>query len=139
MTIIAVDFDGTLAEHEYPEIGDEVPGAIEWLKTFQQAGAKLILWTMRSDSPENGPTLTQAVEWCRERGIEFYGVNSNPDQSSWTTSPKAYAQAYIDDAAIGCPLRESPRYGARVYVDWTVLGPMVIETLQLKSGEVQAI
>jgi len=128
-----------LAEHEFPDIGREVPGAFDWLKKFQAAGAKLILWTMRSDGrtgdgKENGPVLTEAVEWCRERGVEFWGVNGNPGQSSWTQSPKAYAHLYIDDAAFGCPLVESKKFGNRPYVDWSKVGPAVMDMLAGKGG-----
>jgi hypothetical protein len=98
--IICVDFDGTLCDHRFPDIGGEVPGAFHWLKQFQAAGAKLILWTMRSDlrNPADdgkGPTpgakadrdyLTAAVEWCRERGVEFWGVNQNPPAATLSDS-----------------------------------------------------
>lgn len=127
--IIAIDFDGTLVDHRFPDIGDEVAGAFEWLKRFQEAGAKLILWTMRSDSQECGPVLTQAVEFCRSRGVEFWSVNGNPQQSSWTQSPKCYAHIYVDDAAFGCPLREFPRSGSRPVVDWELVGPPVLAML----------
>jgi hypothetical protein len=135
--ILAIDFDGTLCEHRFPDIGAEVPGAFKWLKKFQAAGAKLILWTMRSDGrtgegKENGPVLTEAVEWCRERGVEFWAVNENPEQKTWTQSPKAYAQLYIDDAAACCPLRESRRSGGRPMVDWAAVGPAVMELLKPK-------
>jgi hypothetical protein len=128
--IIAIDFDGTIVEHEYPEIGAPVPGAIRWMKEFQQAGAKLILWTMRSDSEKSGPTLTQAVDYLRSNGIELFGVNGNPSQNAWTASPKAYAHLYIDDAACGCPLRESAAMGGRAMVDWDVVGPLVMQKLE---------
>jgi hypothetical protein len=127
--IIAVDFDGTIADHRYPDIGQEVPGAFRYLKEFQERGCKLVLWTMRSDCPENGPTLTDAVEFCRQHGIEFFGVNHNPEQGDWTSSPKAYAHLYIDDAAFGCPLRENPRMGGRPFVDWSIVGPAVLAKL----------
>lgn len=127
--IIGVDFDGTLVEHEYPEIGEDVPHAFESLKEFQRLGAKLILWTMRSDSDREGLTLTHAVEHCRKRGVEFWGVNQNPEQIKWTASPKAYCHLYVDDAAYGCPLKENPRYGGRDYVDWYAVAPKIIERL----------
>ena len=122
---IAVDFDGTIAEHRYPDIGAEVPEAMETLRELKQLGCKLILWTMRSDSSKDGPTLTQAVEWCRARGVEFDHVNHNPSQARWTSSPKVYAQMYIDDAAAGTPLRESARAGGRPVVDWATLRPII--------------
>jgi hypothetical protein len=126
--IIAIDFDGTIVDHCYPEIGEPVPDAFYWLKRFQDAGAKLILWTMRNDSEASGPVLTDAVEFCRKCGVEFWGVNANPDQT-WSKSPKAYANVYIDDAAIGCPLASNPRMGGRPYVDWDKVGPMVVDEL----------
>jgi FMN phosphatase YigB (HAD superfamily) len=129
--IIAIDFDGTLCDHRFPEIGNEVPEAFKYLKEFQEAGAKLVLWTMRSDGREDGfNPLTEAIEWCKERGIEFWSHNSNPEQSSWTSSPKCYAHLYIDDAAFGCPLKTNPRSGGRPFVDWNVVGPMVMEMIQ---------
>lgn len=116
---VAIDFDGTIVGHCYPEIGPLVPGAIETMLEMQAAGYKLILWTMRSDDSTDGAVLTAAVNFCKSYGIEFWGVNNNPKQKEWTSSPKAYARAYIDDAALGCPLRDHP--SARVTrpcVDW---------------------
>lgn len=136
--LIAVDFDGTIAEHEFPEIGQAVVGAFEWMKRWQEAGAKLILWTMRSDGREgegkaNGPVLTEAVEFCRANGIEFHGVNANPDQHTWTQSPKAYAHVYVDDAAFGCPLVPASKTGVRPMVDWSVVGPAILELIKSKG------
>jgi hypothetical protein len=96
--IIAVDFDGTIVTHKYPQIGNPAPLAIEILKRLQEAGHKIILWTMRS-----GDKLDEAVAYLKENGIEPWGINMNPDQAKWTSSNKAYAQVYIDDAAFGCP------------------------------------
>ena len=70
--IIAVDFDGTIVEHRYPHIGKEIPFAIVTLKQLQAEHHQLILWTVRE-----GKLLDEAVEFCRERGLEFYAVNSN--------------------------------------------------------------
>lgn len=143
--IIAIDFDGTIVDHRFPDIGTPVPGAIEWMKRFQSAGATLILWTMRSDmrgaddavGPNGvGPDhnyLEDAVAYCRDNGVEFWGVNGNREQSSWTDSPKAYAHLYIDDAAFGCPLRENPRMGGRPFVDWDVVGPAVMAMLEREA------
>ena len=126
---VAVDFDGTIVEHVFPDIGKPVPGAFKWLKKIQKAGARLILWTMRSDGQSSGDVLTQAVEFCAKHGIEFFGVNQNPEQK-WSTSPKAYAHIYIDDAAFGCPLVESKRCGGRPMVDWDAVGPKVVEMIE---------
>lgn len=123
---IAVDFDGTIVEHKFPRLGEPVPLAIEWLRRYKALGATLILWTMRSDRGDE-KYLTDAVEYCRKCDLEFDGVNEGVHDRDWTTSPKAYANVYIDDAAFGCPLvrcdREDPR--RRPYVDWSVVGPAV--------------
>lgn len=122
--IIAVDFDGTIVTHDYPHIGRCV-GALPWLQAFAEAGAKLILLTMRSDNPH---ALKQAVQFCRDGGVEFWAVNDNPTQTSWTTSRKVYAHLYIDDAAFGCPLIYSGE--DQPYVDWAIVGPAVLEQLR---------
>jgi len=122
---IAVDFDGTIVEHKFPDIGKPVPGAFEWMRRWQEHGATLILWTMRS-----GLYLDAAVEYCTRAGIQFDAVNEGVGDRAWTESPKAYANIYIDDAAFGCPLIESQEMGARKMVDWDVVGPSVLGLLK---------
>ena len=114
--VIAIDFDGTMVRHEYPLIGEEVPNAVKVMKRLSLHGHQLILWTMRG-----GEELRNAIQWCIEHGIQLYGVNRNPEQT-WTESPKCYAQLYIDDAALGCPLviddPNVPNKSDRPYVNW---------------------
>ena len=124
--ILAVDFDGTIVEHVYPDIGKPVPNAIEWLHKFNNMGIKLMLWTMRS-----GQTLDGAEKYCEENKIILWGVNQSMGQEIWTSSPKQYAHAYIDDSAIGCPLRESSRYNGRPMVDWEIAGPLILQKFEL--------
>lgn len=108
---IAIDFDGTCVTHEYPKVGKDI-GAVEVLKELRENGHDLILYTMRS-----GLGLHEAIEWFIENKIVLHGVQFNPSQASWTSSNKCYAQLYIDDAALGCPLIY-PMNGKRPYVDW---------------------
>lgn len=112
--VVAVDFDGTIVKHAYPEIGEPVPLAIEGLLAFQEKGWKIILYTMRG-----GDYLQQAVDLLENQGVELYGVNVNPTQCHWTESPKCYAPLYIDDAALGCPLIYPA--GERPFVDWQAI------------------
>lgn len=131
--IIAIDFDGTIVEHKYPDIGKPVPKAFYWMKKWQGAGARLILWTMRADGQRDGDVLTDAVEFCGMHGITFFGINKNPEQHTWTASPKAYAKIYLDDAAYGVPLVKDPN-GGKSYVNWEIVGPDIMEKiLALKS------
>jgi hydroxymethylpyrimidine pyrophosphatase-like HAD family hydrolase len=111
--IIAVDFDGTCVTHKYPEIGEEI-GAVEVLKKLSEQGHKLILWTMRSEQ-----ALEEAAAWFHRNEIPLFGINQNPEQVTWTRSPKVYAHMYIDDAAFGAPLL-TPIEG-RPYINWKVL------------------
>jgi hypothetical protein len=95
---IAVDFDGTIVEHEYPEIGKEKLFAFQTLKELEKLGAVLILWTFRT-----GKELDEAVEHCRKNGIEFYAVNKNYPEEIFDerVSRKIDADIYIDDKNIG--------------------------------------
>jgi len=95
---IAVDFDGTIVEHRYPKIGNELPFAIETLRALQKKGHKLILWTYRSEQE-----LDAAVEFCREKGLEFYAVNKNypEEKRNDKISRKILADLYIDDRNFG--------------------------------------
>lgn len=70
--IIAVDFDGTLCENKWPEIGMPNEELIEYLKKRQANGEKLILWTSRNEEQTK-----DAVEWCKEHGLVFDAVNDN--------------------------------------------------------------
>jgi hydroxymethylpyrimidine pyrophosphatase-like HAD family hydrolase len=109
--IVAVDFDGTVVKHEYPKVGENCIGAVETLKRLVENKHDIILWTMR-----HGKELQDAIDWYKKHEIPLYGVNCNPSQSEWTKSPKAYAQLYIDDAALGCPLDYV--MNGRPFVDW---------------------
>lgn len=98
---IAVDFDGTIVEHEYPKIGKERPFAIDTLKMLIADQHRLILWTVREDE-----LLDEAVEWCRKRGVEFWAVNRDyPEEqgihSNNYFSRKLKVDIWIDDRNIG--------------------------------------
>ncbi len=121
---ICIDFDGTIVDHRYPEIGEPVPMAVKWLLRLQDSGARLILFTMRSDDPRFGNLLTDAVQYLEKNGIKLFGINANPDQKTWTSSPKAYAHIYVDDSAFGCPLIQHKGF-ARPCVDWKKVGPQL--------------
>lgn len=115
---ILIDFDGTCVSHDYPEIGKDI-GSVPVLKELVSKGHRLILYTMRSDNLiQSNTTLTEAVKWFKSNGIPLYGVNVNPRQSSWTTSPKAYGQLCIDDINLGIPLKSDFSISNRPFVDW---------------------
>ena len=109
---IAIDFDGTCVTHDYPRIGKDI-NAVNVLKKLVANGHKLILNTMRS-----GKELKEAINWFKKNDIELYGANENPTQKKWTNSPKVYAHLYIDDAALGCPLKMDLSLSDRPFVDW---------------------
>lgn len=97
--IIAVDFDGTIVEHKYPEIGKEIPFATATLKKLASEQHHIILWTVR-----RGELLDEAVEWCRQRGVEFFAVNKNFPEENVTDNSchsKINADIFIDDRNIG--------------------------------------
>ncbi|MBO5613625.1 MAG: hypothetical protein J5905_03870 [Prevotella sp.] len=97
---IAVDFDGTIVEHAYPRIGKEIPFATETLRQLIQDRHKLVLWTVREDE-----LLQEAIDWCRERGVEFYAINRDyPEEEREKNnhfSRKLKVDIWIDDRNIG--------------------------------------
>ena len=137
MAIIAIDFDGTCVTHNFPHIGKDI-GAVPVLKNLIKHGHRLILYTMRSDvvNPQGGgdeilkqagPYLTEAVQWFKDHGIPLFGINENPTQQSWTSSPKPYAHVYIDDAGLGIPLKTDFNLSMRNFVDWKAVEKWLFE------------
>lgn len=100
MATIAVDFDGTIVEHRYPEIGEELPFATETLRMLIKEQHRLILWTVRE-----GDLLQQALDWCHERGVDFWAINRDyPEEEEDKNnhfSRKIKADYFIDDRGIG--------------------------------------
>ena len=96
---IAIDFDGTIVEHKYPEIGKEIMFAFQTLRALQEQGHQLILWTFRT-----GKELDDAVEYCRKNGVEFYAINSSYPEEVFDEdydSRKIDADLFIDDRNLG--------------------------------------
>ncbi len=98
--IIAVDFDGTIVEHKYPAIGEEIPFAVETLKMLQKDHHRLILWSVRE-----GQLLDEALQWCHERGLDFYAANRDYPEETTENNPhfsrKLKVDVFIDDRNLG--------------------------------------
>jgi hypothetical protein len=160
---ICVDFDGTIAYHDFPHLGKFVPDALRVLKRLQQYH-RIILYTMRHDKERptiedkahyqaslmtgnhhnhsipmqsNETYLTDAVNMIEEAGIKLYGVNNNKSQKSWSESPKVYGHLYIDDAALGCPLIYDISVHHRPYVDWCEVERWLINNDYLNEETVE--
>lgn len=117
--IIAVDFDGTIVEHKYPGIGEELPFAVSTLRMLADQQHRLILWTVR-----RGRLLEEAVEWCRKRGLEFYAVNKNFPEEVLENNDcfgKINADVFIDDRNLGG------------IPDWGVIYKMISENKEWKD------
>lgn len=124
---ILVDFDGTCCTYEFPAIGKDI-GAAPVLRELVAAGHQLILWTMRCDHteppvtddpdihPHGGNYLSEAVKWFEDRNIPLYGINTNPTQEKWTSSPKAYGTLCLDDINLGARLSKIAHL--RPFIDW---------------------
>lgn len=124
MIKIAVDFDGTIVEHRYPEIGETKLFAFETLKELQKRGFLLILWTFRV-----GKELDEAVEFCRNNGVEFYAVNKNyPEEVFDESTPrKIDVDIFIDDRNLGG------------FIEWSTVWQMMFPESNLVELEKQAL
>ena len=110
--VIAIDFDGTCVTNDYPYIGKGI-GAVPVLKKIVEKGHRIILYTMRDNE-----RLKDAEQWFESNNIPLWGVNNNPEQKKWSSSPKIYAHLYIDDAALGVPLKLNKKISNTYFVDW---------------------
>ncbi len=93
---IAIDFDGTLFETDFPTILRPKLHIINWCLLQQQQGAKIILHTCRE-----AEQLDAAIEACKAFGLHFDSINCNPF-TEWELTPdskKPFADIYLDDKA----------------------------------------
>lgn len=130
--IIAVDFDGTIVTHDYPRVGKPIPLAKEVINMLTDNGHLCFLWTMRDNE-----TLEAAKQYCKDNGIMLCNYNMSPDQFS--DSPKQYATIYIDDAALGCPLRYDSDMSRRPYVDWYRVAGMLTNSGLLTQEQFKSL
>lgn len=138
--VIAVDFDGTCVTEAFPLVGREI-GAAPVLRYLASRGHRIILYTMRSHmmkgakDPDRGDfsrvdlgrdVLQDAIDWFKDHDIPLFSVNKFPNQEEWTASPKCGCDLFIDDRALGCPMKDVLD-GMRInpFVDWIAV------TLQL--------
>lgn len=101
--IVCVDFDGTIVEHEFPDVGAEQPHAFRVLKRIIAAGHRLVLSTCREDTKRR-MYLTEAIDWCKLGGVEFVSVNENRQEDDFREEGlrrKVFAHVYIDDRNLG--------------------------------------
>jgi len=90
---IAIDFDGTIVEHEFPRIGALKYGAKDTINKWYDSGHKIIIWTCR-----DGKFEEEANQFLKENGIKFHTINKNVDPSNdFNPEPKVFAHLYIDD------------------------------------------
>lgn len=124
MIVLGLDIDSTVVTHAYPDMGDDI-GAIPWLQKVLEmhSQVRIMLCTMR-----DGVDLERAKTWLEERGVPVWAMNHNPTQTRWTTSPKPHAHYYVDDRAVGVPLRPDR------CIDWEKFGPILLETLKRDLG-----
>lgn len=105
-----------VVSHEFPNVGHDI-GAVPVLKELVEKGHKLILCTMRGTKGDRN-VLEEAINWFKSNGITLYGINNNPSQFRWTNSRKIFADLYIDDQALGAPIKYDPSISAKPFIDW---------------------
>ena len=141
--IVGVDFDGTCVTHDFPKVGKEI-GAASVLKELTDAGHQLILFTVRcnhefspsTEQPDiiavKGDYLDEAVNWFKKHDIPLYGINENPEQKSWTSSPKPYWHLLIDDTAAGAPLIHDLNIHVKPFINWWEMRELLVQKGFLK-------
>ena len=111
--IIAIDFDGTIVEHDYPAIGALKPLAATSIQALKSRGHTIIIWTCRYLKED----LQAMVRCLREAEIPYDGVNANVPWLAFQPLPKIYADVYVDDRGLGCPTAWDETYLAIVALE----------------------
>ncbi len=102
---VAVDLDGTIAteagSYDPEKIGPPRKGARKWLRRFRQAGARIIVYTVRGD-------VDLIADYMQRYRLPYDYINHNPDQPKGS-SGKLIADVYWDNRAIDAsgPLSQS--------------------------------
>ena len=125
--IIYLDFDGTVVEHEYPDIGKYNKGSFDVIKKLQNSGHEIILNTYRADC--NNGTLEEAIEYLNTSDkIEpvryFEDIKISPEPWNWTVH-KYTGTIFLDDITPGIPTIENPM--GYDMVDWNRIDEEFIE------------
>jgi len=130
---ITIDFDGTVVTHDFPRVGKDIR-AVPVLKKLINNGHRLILNTMRSYNMRDfgDKPLNDAINWFKENDIPLYGINTNPEQSSWTNSLKSYSHYDIDDINAFAPLIYNPNFHSRPYINWKLMEEELIRVKLIK-------
>lgn len=92
---IAIDFDGTIVDEAFPNIGQVKPHAKRVMQKIQQYGGVITIWTCRTGIDE-----TNCIDFLTDNGIPFDYFNCNPQEliDRYGTIPrKLGADIYIDD------------------------------------------
>lgn len=130
--IIAIDFDGVLAANEFPEIGRDL-GSRYWLGCLKALGAEMVLWTCRS-----GASFKEMEAWIEEHGFGemFAAVNAKAPNAPFDDDPrKIYATVYVDDRALGAPMKNDVRTEDPPYYDWDTAGPRLMKMAEAYRGK----
>jgi len=97
--IIAIDFDGTICQNEFPKVGELIPDAARVIKQLKLDGHTIIINTCRC-----GDQVLDAVNFLQRHKIPFDVFNDNDPinvEKYGSNSRKVYAHCYIDDRNIG--------------------------------------
>lgn len=127
--ILAIDFDGTIAEHEFPYIGAPKKNAVEVINRLYKQGFQIIVWTCRTTQfhgrfPKDAqPTIFHVKEWLEKHGIPFHTINNNVPEIYFQPVPKVYADVYIDDRQLG-----------GIPDDWEEIYQMIMEQFPAQVG-----
>ena len=96
--IIAIDFDNTIVEEKYPEIGELRKYAGYYINKLYEDGYKILINTCRAEEYQD-----HAETFLREKGIKFHQINNNlPESIAFYKQDcrKLSAHLYIDDRCL---------------------------------------
>jgi hypothetical protein len=125
---IYLDFDGTVVEHAYPDIGAPNPHALRVIGKLQAAGHQFILNTYRADL--NDGSLEEAFTYLNAATeinaiAEHLPLKVHPPQFDLDAA-LSKNELFIDDISEGTPMRSNKTLEFELMVDWIELERILI-------------
>jgi len=116
--IVAVDFDGTIVEESFPEIGQLKPKVLDVVNTLHELGVRWIIWTCRGNVPDpnNGRVyVNEMKEFLDKLKFPYEKINENVDGMDFVTSRKIYYDYLIDDKLLNGEINWNNIYSELYY------------------------
>lgn len=98
---VLLDFDGTLADFEYPELGEPRPGALEFVQWLVTQGLHPVIWSSRMSRSHNTESKCKSETERIRYWLNKHGFPTECSIDGGVVG-KRLALCYLDDRGVAC-------------------------------------